>query len=547
MTSAVDTFVDIATAGKASLQFLATSFDASLKGRWREHVVVAYRYMALRVKGSMRGDGSNSDDGSDDEADRELWALLRAVVTSVQAVRVCPRARGRLLSDALCPKPWSSDVLLYVLLAMIDAVLPPTTPPSGCAVLRTEGRGTTECGLCNRIKVFTGSCDACDLSDTQTYICAMALSHECMSRLDFSVDATWDEYLSLERRIYHMVLFTDLDGEIHHTSLFQKGTGTGISGAQEQKKTVLLHSMAAISASMWGRRLSHKCVSDMMKSAVVHARMHMGRVRLTGCVVDIDVLDDIQGSDDSDGNGIDALATMGCDPTLSVVIQMLTESYAEWAGVRFKQAVCKGRCNQLCRAHDTELFGFLSNGVAACGAALGESVEAAFMPVPQVLKSVHGDFDALKFTGPVALHDVAVVLYLANNIIKTKFGISFLDNHVLTDLDMVRNVQSIAAAQYRPPYMACGPGGLNGPKWGVLHWHKDTRDKRKSSTRDEDHGKAMFTPGELLSSDYPLVASLAMWIKLYAQHLIIGEALDTQGRKCGNTQSTEFCHLAQTV
>lgn len=467
--------------------------------------MVAYRYVALRAK-AMEETTTEAEAGA--EADVELWALMRAATTSIQAVRVSPRARNRLLSDALCPKPWSSDVLLYVLLAMIDTALPPTMAKTTAAA-EDVGNETNPAVT----RVFTGSplsssssnssSDSIimnELSDTQTYICALSLSHECISKLDFSLDDTWDEYLLLERRIYRMVLFTNVDDEIHHTSVYQKGISE-TNNNTSQKKTVLLHCMAAISAAMWARRLSHKCMATLMQRRVPDSATTATATIKSG--------------------------TMGCDPSLKTLRGMLLDSYAEWVGVRFKQAVCKGRCNALCRAHDTELFGFLSNGVAACGASMSESVEAAFMPAPQVLKSIHGDYNAMKFAGHEALHDESVILYLANSIIKQKFEIPLLDCHVLLDADMVRNAHTLMSARYRAPCIACGPR----KQWGVLYWHSRT---------------ARFTPGSLLNAECPLLASLAMWIKLYVQHVHVQDVM-TRERKGASTPNTEFSRLAQAV
>ena len=490
--SAVDTFVAAATIGKEALRYLACSFDASLGGRWREQVAHAYRYLALRVRALAAGGGATGGAAIDDEEDVKLWGLLRAVIVSIQAVRVSPRARERLLSDALCPKPWTSDLLLYILLAMIDAVL----PSSSSLPLEQHSSATADGLESDRVRVFTGSCDANELSDTQTYICATALSHECMSKLDFSLASTWAEYLALERRVYRMVLFTDPDKEIHHTAVFRKSGGNNESA---QKNTALLHAMAAISAATWGRRMSHVALSGMLTRSPTRD-------------------------------------TMGCDPSLTALKKLLADSYAEWAGTRFKLTICKGRCNALCRAHDTELFSFLSSGIAGGRASMSESVEAAFMPVPHVLKSIHGDFDALRFPEHPTMCDPTVILYLTNSVLKQRFDIAFVDRHVLIDADMTRNANAIASARYMAPCVAHGPGGA----WGVLHWTpcRDGDDRAAEGTR------AIFTPGSHLNGDYPLLASVAMWFKCYARHVVFTE----EGiASWGVFPHNEFGRMAQVV
>lgn len=477
--STFDKFASIAKDGKASLKYLATSFDASLRGRWREHVVAAHRYLILRAK-DMSGKEIYEDE---DEDDMELRRLLRSTTSAIQAVRVSPRARSRLLSDCLCPKPWSSDLLLYILLALISSIL----PDDKSTLMFDEEENP-------RVGVFTGSRNANDLSDNETYICALTLSHECMYHLDLSIQKTWEEYLLLERRIYKMVLFTDMDSEIHHTAVFENRSDLN-RDTQGQKKTVLLHSMAAISAAMWGRRVSHSCIGAMTKEARPSS-LHKG-----------------------------------IDPSLSVLKDMLLSAHRDWRGTRYELAICKGRCNTLCRAHDTEMFSFLSNGVAGTGASMGESVEMAFMPVPQVLKTIHGSYEALKFPDNEVFCDCTAILYLSNSILKQKFDIPLLDNYVLIEPDVTRNINAISAARYRQPCIVCGPGG----NWGVLHWKSDCGTKRKASS--EGHGNecfAIFTPGFLLNADYPLVATLALWLKLYCVHhranggALAGKALENE-------------------
>ena len=511
--SAFDAFATISIEGKASLKYLATSFDASLKGKWREHLVVAHRYLILRAKGmcttecdsdeEITVNGEEEEEEEEEEEDKSsnnttssdgdvaLFDLLRSVVIAIQAVRVSPRARSRLLSDCLCPKPWSSDLLLYILLALIETILPDPMTES-----------IHEKDEIVDVQVFTGSRNANQLSDNETYICALALSHECMHRLDFSVDTVWKQYLALERRIYQMVLYTNMDNELYHTAVFEHESNAGRC-AQGQKKTILLHTMAAISASVWGRRMSHSCIASMQRN--IHPNL---------------------------------MPHDGIDPSLSVLKDMLMAAYREWNGTRFRLAICKGRCNALCRSHDTEIFSFLSNGVAATGAAMSDSVEMAFMSVPQVLKVVHDEYDALKFADHEVFCDQTAILYLSNSMLKQKFDISLLDRHVLIEPDVVKNISAISAARYRQPCIACGPGG----NWGVLYWKPGCGAKRKAQIRDDDNDNhsdkaqhfARFIPGSILNKDYPLVASLAIWLKLYCVHLnasggaVASKALDAE-------------------
>ena len=452
-----------ATLGMNSLEFLATSFDASLSGRWREHVVMAHRYLSEKCRRKMNQEHNNERDVHDDdttESDESLCLVLRKATLSIQAVRVSPKARSRLLSDALCPKPWSSDVLLFVLLAMMDTLMPEDSIPST--------RGNT---------IFTGRVPAHKLSDLQTYICAMTLSHECTTRLDMSNETTWNSYRAFERRLYRMVLFTDASATCHSAVC----NVDVVSGKQDQvtKKTVLIHTMAAISASVWRRRVSH--------------------VTLRNCTVA-----DVEIAIPQEFRMIKAMAS---------VHNLLASSYREWFGVRFCQSICKGRANSLCRSHDREIFSFLSNGVAGSKSTLNESVDAAFMNVPQVLKAVLSDFQCMKqdrsldseaTTGKEelsALNDDVIVLYLANSLLKQRFGIPLADQYTFIEADVAHSIEGLYQTRYRAPCIVRGPEMV----WGVMHWF----DK-----------EASFVPGSLISSDNnSLVAAITLWLVYYMQHM----------------------------
>ena len=97
----------------AALGHLAKDFGPSLKGRWRESAATVYaNVMAALV--------DQSDNKMSSPALSLDPRLVRAAVLSIQIVRASPLARPKLLTDALCPKPYSTDLLLYMLVAALD-------------------------------------------------------------------------------------------------------------------------------------------------------------------------------------------------------------------------------------------------------------------------------------------------------------------------------------------------------------------------------------------------------------------------------------------
>lgn len=443
----MDVIATLNETGNKAVKFLASEFSSSLTGRWRECLVEAYKFLSELVSTQYVPDDA-------------MCVMLNAAVTSIQTVRVSPTARGKLLNDALCPKPYTAEILLFVLLGLIDTLL-----------LRCQAeQHTQESTPCS---VFTGSRQPNELSDIETFICAKCISHEVIDKLDFSDNKVWKEYTALESRFYKLVLYTD-ENEMHHSLVFQSGN----------KKTVLIHTIAAITAALWRRRLSHKILSCMR-----------------GSTSSLPLCDNINDTK---------------------LVQLMRDAYSDWIGVRFKQTIQKGRANALCRIHDTEVFSFLASGIAGTKASLSESVDAGFLCVPHVLTTIYGNYDALQLRNNDPLHDNTIVLYLANSLIKQRFGIALADQYILIEADIAKSVQNIASSRYRAPLIIRAQ--LN--EWGVLHFLNDT---------------PSFVLGSILNAEYPLVGCIGFWIHCHAAHLMKREV------DCRKTALQEFIEFARTL
>ena len=467
----------------AALGHLAKDFGPSLKGRWRESAATVYaNVMAALV--------DKSDNNMSSPALSLDPRLVRAAVLSIQVVRASPLARPKLLTDALCPKPYSTDLLLYMLVAALD-----------CYCNDNDDDQEEEEEAINTT-VFTGSKGTLpkNLSDTEAHICALALSQECTSRLDFADDAVWRSYLQLERRLHRLALITTTTTttDHHHAAVVQRDTG--------HKGTVMLHSLAAISAAVWSRRRAHLLLAEAVDKEHIHHRHHHHHQRL--------------------------------DAVESGVRRLLEDSYRDWAGVRFRQAITKGRANSLGRAHDREVCGFLANGVTGAVSTLNESVETAFMPVPHVLKAVLGDFNSFQLPkDDGVLGDDAVVLYLANSVLKQRFGVPLLDSFVLTEANWAKSAPALAASRYRPPHLLCGPQR----RWGVLHYfHNNSSSVEEEEEEEEDKGPCFAR----CSSCGCCVKALSLWIVLFAEHLLRDGGGGGGGtERDRDTSTVEFCNF----
>ena len=282
----------------------------------------------------------------------------------------------------------------------------------------------------------------------------------------------------------------------------------------------MLHSLAAISAAVWSRRRAHLLLAEAVDKGHIHRHHHHRHQRL--------------------------------DAVESGVRRLLQESYRDWAGVRFRQAITKGRANSLGRAHDREVCGFLANGVTGAVSTLNESVETAFMPVPHVLKAVLGDFNSFQLPeDDGVLGDDAVVLYLANSVLKQRFGVPLLDSFVLTESNWSKSAPALAASRYRPPHLVCGPQR----RWGVLHYLHNNNNSRNSSREEEEEEEEEEDKGPCFvlcpssssssSSRGCCVKALSLWVVLFAEQIRRGDG----GGRGGGTErdldanTLEFCNF----
>ena len=170
---------------------------------------------------------------------------------------------------------------------------------------------------------------------------------------------------------------------------------------------------------------------------------------------------------------------------------MLQESYRDWAGVRFRQAIT-GRANSLGRAHDREVCAS-SPTASPVQSTLNESVETAFMPVPHVLKAVLGDFNSFQLPeDDGVLGDDAVVLYLANSVLAALA--CRCSTASCSPSRTGPKAPALAASRYRPPpcVVLSDGGGFSITSTTSTTVATAAEKKKKKKKKKKTKGPALF-------------------------------------------------------